>query len=133
MKMSRVVVVLVVAAVVGVGVAVADHHEAPKDRYVEIWYCKVNDGKSMDDVKAANASWVKHVNASVEGGDIYSYILSPVVGKQGGFMYADSFPSIEAWHGSREAMKEGDGPAIEKALDEAADCSSNALYRSTKS
>ena len=101
MKKSVLVVALALVCSAAGTVAIADHHEAAKDRYVELWYCKVNDGKTMDDVKAANAKWVAHVNASVEGGDIHSYILTPVVGKRGGFMYAGSFPSIAAWPGSR--------------------------------
>jgi hypothetical protein len=133
MKKSLVAFCLIVVAVCGVSAAVADHHEASQDRVVEIWHCKVNDGMKMDDVKAANARWVAHVNATVEGGDIASYILTPVVGKQGTFMYADTFPSMAAWDGSREAMKLGDGPAIDKELEAAADCSSNTLHRSTKS
>lgn len=130
---SLVSIALVVVAVCGVGVAVADHHESSPERVVELWHCKIQDGKTMDDVKAANGKWVKHVNATVEGGDIHSYILTPVVGKQGGFMYADSFPSMAAWDGSREAMKSDEGKVIDKELQEAADCSSNTLHKSTKS
>lgn len=133
MKKSFIAIALMVAGLGGVGAAVADHHEGSEDRVVAIWHCEVNDGKSMDDVKAANTRWVKHVNATVEGGDIRSYILTPIVGKHGGFMYADAFPSMEAWNGAREAMKIGDGPAIDKELDEAADCSSNTLHSSTES
>jgi hypothetical protein len=133
MKKSLIAIGMVVVTVSGVGAALADHHEASEDRVVEIWSCKVEEGMEMDDVKAANAKWVKHVNATVDGGGISSYILTPVVGKQGGFMYADSFPSMVAWNASREAMKSGDGPEIDKALDSAADCSSNTLHRSTQS
>lgn len=133
MKKSLIAIAMVVVALCGVSAAVADHHEASQDRVVEIWHCKVEEGKSMDDVKAANSKWVKHVNATVEGGDISSYILTPVVGKRGGFMYADTFPSMEAWNGTREAMKVGDGPAIDKELEEVADCSSNTLHSSHQS
>lgn len=133
MKKTVLAVALIVVCVCSVTLAVAHDHEASKDRYVEVWDCKVNDGKTMEDVKAANSQWVEHVNAHVEGGDIHSFILTPVVGKRGGFLYADSFPSIEAWHGSREAMKSEPGQAIDKALEEAADCSSNSLHLSTES
>ena len=133
MKKSLVAITLVVIAVCGAGAAVADHHEGSKDRVVELWHCKVKDGKSMDDVKAANVKWVKHVNATVGGDDIRSYILTPVVGKRGGFMYADTFPSMEAWNGSREAMKSGDGPEIDKELEAAAECHSNTLHSSHQS
>lgn len=133
MKKSRVAIVMIIVAAFGAGAVFGEHHEAKSERVVEIWHCKVKDGMKMDDVKAANSRWVKHVNATVGGDDISSYILTPVVGKQGTFMYADTFPSIEAWNGSREAMKSGEGPEIDKALDAAADCSSNTLHRSTES
>lgn len=133
MKKLLLVAALVLVCVGSGTAAIAEHHEAPKDRYVEMWHCKVEDGKTMEDVKAANAKWVEHVNATVEGGDIDSYILTPVVGKRGGFMYADSFPSVEAWNSSRQAMKSEAGKAIDKELEEAADCSSNSLHQSSKS
>ena len=56
---------------------------------VEIWKCTLNEGKTMDDVAAANGKWVKFMNANVEGGDIHSYGQTAVVGEQGSFLYID--------------------------------------------
>lgn len=109
---------------------------ANADRIEEVWICKVNDGKSMDDVNAANSKWVKFVNANVKGGDIASSVVTPVVGDiaTGTFIYVDSFPSLESWAASRPALEMNDeGKAIDAELNAAATCSENQLYSSKKS
>ena len=127
---TLVVAALSVVAVLGLcAVANADSHT----RTVELWTCTVNDGKTMEDVKAANSKWVEFQNANVEGGDIASFVLTSVVGNTGTFIYADSFPSMESWTASRKAMESEEGQALDAELNEAADCSSNTLHESTKS
>ena len=96
-----------------------------------VFICTVNEGKSMDDVRAANSAWSKFVNAKVAGGNISSTILTPMVGnlEAGRFIYADDFPSIESWSASRNATSDNDeGKAIEAALEAAGTCASNSLY-----
>lgn len=124
-----VAIALVVTAVFGVCAAQADSHT----RTVELWTCKLEDGKTQEDVQVANGKWVKLMNASVEGGDVHSFVLTSVVGDQGTFVYADSFPSMEAWIASRKAMESEEGKALDKELNDVADCSSNALYESNES
>jgi len=79
MNKSLVAIALVVVALGGVGTAIAQS----SDRVVEIWTCTVNDGKTIEDVRNANSKWVEHQNATVEGGDIHSYVLTSVVGMNG--------------------------------------------------
>jgi hypothetical protein len=96
-----------------------------------VFICTVNEGKSMDDVRAANSAWSEFVNAKVAGGNISSTILTPMVGnlEAGRFIYADDFPSIESWSASRNATSDNDeGKAIEAALEAAGTCASNSLY-----
>jgi len=103
-----------------------------EDRVVNVWNCTVADGKTIADVQVANAKWVKYVNANVDGGDIHSYVLTPIVSKRGGFMYVDSYPSLVSW-AAGEAL-EGDAmTAIEAELDEVAKCSENTLHKSEAS
>ena len=33
----------------------------------EVFTCQLNEGKTMDDVRAGNSKWVKFMNANVEG------------------------------------------------------------------
>lgn len=121
----------VMGIVLGVGAsALAD------SRTDEVWTCQIKDGKTMDDVRATNSKWVKLINAAVDGGDITSNIVTPVVGnaEEGYFLYVDSFPSLESWAAAKSALddtKEGD--AIQAALAEVAECSDNRLYSSEPS
>ena len=122
-------IVLVAALAFGVGAVYADSHE----RMVMIWKCQLNDGKTMDDVQAANGKWVKHVNAAIDEGEIRSYVLSTVVGDQGTFLYIDSFPDGMAWLAEREAMQTDAGQALEAELNDVANCSHSSLYESEQS
>jgi hypothetical protein len=93
--------------------------------------CSVNDGATMDEVRAANSAWVKFVNANVEGGNISSTILTPLVGDltEGRYIYADDYPSVESWSAARDATSNTDeGKAIEAALDTAGTCANNSMY-----
>lgn len=119
---------VIVILLLGVSAAYADSHE----RTVNIWKCKLADGKTEADVQAANALWVKHVNADLDEGEIRSFVLTTMVGNQETFLYIDTFPSGAAWLGSREAMESEEGQAIEKALNEVAKCSHNSLYESER-
>ena len=96
-----------------------------------VFICTINEGKTMDDVRAANSAWVKFVNANVAGGGISSSILTPMVGdlSAGRFIYADDYPNLESWSAARAATASNEkGKAIEAALDEAGTCASNSLY-----
>ena len=104
--------------------------------YREVWNCKTNEGKTMDDVRAANSRWVKYMHANVDKG-ISSHIITNVVGgnaNQGAFGYVDSFPSLEVWAAAKSAT-EGDeeGEAIDTELGEVADCTENTLYEAEAS
>jgi hypothetical protein len=105
-------------------------------RIDEVWTCDINDGKTMDDVRAANSKWVAFVNANVKGGDITSNIVTSVVGNAtpGRFIYVDSFPSLESWTAAKSATEgNAEGEAIDAELQEVASCSDNRLYSSEKS
>ena len=129
MNRSLVALALLTIAVVGVCAAQADSHS----RVVEVWTCSLNDGKTQDDVQAANSKWVKLQNDNVEGGDIRSFVLTTIVGNTETFAYADSFPSMDAWIASKEVMKSEAGQALEKELNAVAKCSSNTLHESNES
>lgn len=103
--------------------------------YREVWTCKINEGKSMDDVRAANSKWVKFVRANVDGG-IKSHIVTSVVGNAtpGHFVYVDSFPSLEVWTATKSALEGNEeGEAIDEELGEVADCSENNLLEAEES
>ena len=97
----------------------------------EVWECDLKDGKSMDDVRAANSKWVKFVNANVDGGGIGSSIVTSIVGNAtaGHFLYVDSFPNLESWSATKSALDGNEeGEAIDAELQSVAECSNNRLY-----
>jgi hypothetical protein len=99
-----------------------------EERVVEVWTCTMNEGHSLDEVKSENANWLEFVNRTVDGGGIISYVVSPLVGTQGQFMYVDSLPSMDAWIAMKAALSTEEGVAIEAALAEVASCDSNSLH-----
>ena len=111
------------------GTAYADSHE----RVVVIWHCTLNDGQTMEGVNETNSKWVQLMNEKIEGGDVHSYVLTTIVGDQGGFMYVDSFPSLTAWQAVRGVMESDEGKALEESFDALADCSKNSLHQATAS
>jgi hypothetical protein len=104
--------------------------------YREVWTCKIAEGKTIDDVRAANSGWVKFINENVDGGGITSHIVTSVVGdaSEGSFIYVDSFPTLESWAAAKSATEGNEeGEAIDEALGEAAECSENRLLEAEES
>ena len=98
--------------------------------YREVWTCTMNDGKTMDDVRAANSKWVKFINANVDGGGITSHIITSVVGNAStnSFGYVDTFPTLESWAAAKSSAEGNEeGEAITAELGEVAECSDNRL------
>jgi len=100
---------------------------------VEVWQCKLLEGKTMKEVAALNDRWVKFMNATVKGGGINSYDLEPRVGNQETFMFVDVYPNLESWAAGDNVMENDKGvKSILKELKLVVKCSSNTLYTSTK-
>jgi len=126
---TQLIKIISVLLVLGIwGMAVAD------STVRLVWICSVNDGKTMDDVRASNSAWVKFMRAEVDKA-ISSVILTPVVGnvEAGRFIFADDFPSYEVWNESRKASATDEGQAIDAAINEAATCDSNSLHSAEES
>lgn len=125
-QMSRILSILLVLCIWGTAVA---------DSTVRVvWTCSVNDGQTMDDVRAANSAWVRFMHANVDDA-ITSVILTPVIGnlEAGRFIFADDFPSYDVWNQAREASATDDGEAIDAAINEAAICENSSLYSAEES
>jgi len=97
-------------------------------RILNLYQCKLKEDKTIDDVHAANGAWSRYVNSNVAGGDIHSYVLQTLVGTTGTFLYADSYPTLAAWEAVSN-IESDEMKAIDKALGEVADCSSNTLHK----
>lgn len=94
-----------------------------------VWVCNINEGKTLDDVKAANSAWVRFMHGKVDDA-ITSTILTPIVGnfEAGRFIFADDFPSMTVWNEAREASQTTEGQAIDAAINAAVTCSSNSMH-----
>jgi hypothetical protein len=127
--MIRVVKGLLVCLIAGFAINAL----AAERRVVVMWTCELNDEMTTDDVQLANGRWVKFINKEVAGGDVRSFVVSPIVGDATKFQYIDSFPSLESWAAMEKAMQTDEGQAIEEALDVAATCASNTLHNAVES
>lgn len=101
----------------------------------EVWTCKLKEGQEIEDVHAANAEWVKHMNTALDVGEIKSGTVTAVVGEQDHFLFVDTYPSLAAWAAADEYQSSDAGEAamkaIQEGLDAASDCTSNRLYKYT--
>ncbi len=100
-------------------------------RINEVWQCKLKEGKTIEEVRAVNADWLKFTNGNVEGGDVSSADVQPIVGKLDGFLFVDSYPSMEAWAAAKAAGDSDEGKAIEARFNELIDCTDNRLHEFT--
>jgi hypothetical protein len=97
----------------------------------EVWECTLSEGKTMTQVNAINANWVKYANKNVKGGGIKSRSVSPLVGDLGTFIFVDSFPNLSSWADTKVVMQSSEGQKIEAELEGVSQCTSNRLYTST--
>ena len=79
------------------------------DSVVASYNCELKDGKTSEELQAANSKWLKFVNANVEGGGITSSIGTAVVGNSEIFMFVDTYPSLSMWAKVKEMLDSEDG------------------------
>jgi hypothetical protein len=105
------------------------------DDYRMVHACKINEGKTMDDVRADNSKWVAFMNENVDGGGITSHITTTVVGDSapGTFGYVDTFPSLESWTATIALESTAEGIAILEELQESASCTESQLQKAEES
>ena len=80
------------------GICMADHHG---EAVVEMFKCELKDGAKMEDVKANNQKWLAMTRKVTGSEDVQSFMMSPVVGSLGKFMFADVFPDMATWAKAR--------------------------------
>jgi hypothetical protein len=125
-KMKNLKFVLVISVVFAAsGFVNADTH------YEEVWDCKLVEGKTIKQVNAINAKWMKFVNKNVKGGGISSRSVTPVVGSLPVFIFVDSYPSLQSWADAKNLMEGKEGQALDAEFSTVSECTSNSLYKST--
>ncbi len=121
--------------VVVVGTLLASTALSAEERVVNLVTCELKEGKTTDDLHAANGRWVRYMNDNVPGGDIRSFPAMPIVGEFSHFLYIDSFPNLTSWAGMVDVENAGSDEmkSIMDGLEAVASCSRNALYRAVES
>jgi hypothetical protein len=97
------------------------------DEYVAAYTCKLNEGKKVEDVQAANSAWLKWVRENVNE-NISSNVGTTVVGDFDLFLFVDSYPDLATWAATVTAL-ESAPDSIEEGLNAAAKCEKNRLWR----
>jgi len=101
---------------------------AVADSVTEVWTCKLEEDKTIEDVQAVNSKWQKWVNENVEGGGITSAVGTSVVGNSEIFLFVDTYPSLGTWSAAKTALDSEEGEALEELFEGTSDCSENRLW-----
>lgn len=100
---------------------------ATADTVAEVWTCKVNDEKSLDDVQAVNSKWLAHVREHVSE-EISSSVVSAIVGDATSFLFVDSYPDLATWEKTKTYLRDND--EVDDLFEDVSECSQNTLYNS---
>ena len=102
---------------------------ASADSYREVWQCKAEEGNTVEDVQAVNSKWLAWMRKNVDE-DIDSAVLTAVIGQLDGFIFVDTYPSLDTWSEGRGAQEDDEEmEEIQEAFNELLSCSENSLLR----
>lgn len=100
---------------------------ASADTYREVWQCKAEEGKTVEDIQAVNSKWLAFMRKNVDK-KIRSAVLTAVIGNLDGFLFVDEYPSLDAWSKGRGAQEDNDEmEEITDAFNEVMMCKENSL------
>ena len=120
--MRRVITCLLAVAFLYGGAALADD-------YREVWQCTAKEGKSLEDIQAINSKWLKWMRKNVSK-DISSAVLTAVIGDLEGFLFVDTYPSLEVWGAGKAAQDDSDDiDALNEEFDATTECDESRLWR----
>ena len=102
---------------------------ATADSIAEVFTCKVEEGKKIEDVQAVNGKWLKWINAHVEEGGITSSVGTAVVGDTDTFVFIDSYPDLATWAAAKDALDSDAADELEDVFDGISECSENRLWK----
>jgi len=97
------------------------------DAVNNVYNCKLKEGKTIDELQAANSKWLAWVRENVDKG-IDSGVGTAVVGNQDMFLFIDHYPDLKVWAAAQTALQNAPDE-IEEGLDAVSDCTQNSLWR----
>lgn len=123
--MKKIIVATLSSLVLGLsGIAAADPVSM-------VWMCTLNDGGTAEISEANGKKWVALVRQLTGNDEITSSRVTAVVGETGGFMWVDTYPSIDVWAATVVAWAESDeAAALDEEFGANETCAENRLYRS---
>jgi hypothetical protein len=123
--MKKIIAATLASMMLGLGgIAVADPVSM-------VWMCTLNDGGTAEISLANGKKWVALVRQLTGNDEITSSRVTPVIGETGGFMWVDTYPSLDAWAATASAWAESDdAAALDREFEANETCSENRLYRS---
>ena len=100
---------------------------------VAIYTCDLEEGKTIDEVKAANSKWVKAVNNLSEL-EVSSYVLEPIVSSDmEGFTFIDTYTDEVAWATVNREIRSGALSELSDLFEGLSECPSVTLHNSKES
>jgi len=96
------------------------------DTVVASYNCELKEGKTSEELHAANSKWLKWVREKVNPG-ITSEVGTAIVGKQNMFLFVDTYPDLATWAATQTAIDASD--ELDDLFEEVSECSENRLWK----
>lgn len=96
------------------------------DTVVASYNCELKEGKTSEELIAANSKWLKWVHENVNS-NITSEVGTAIVGKQNMFLFVDTYPDLATWAATQTALDASD--ELEDLFEDISECSENRLWK----
>ena len=104
------------------------------DSIVQLWSCKLNDGKTEADVVAASSVWLKAAKTNEGGEDIEAFVEFPIAADagDGDFTFVLVVADTKTWGAFNNDYPDSPAGEAEEAWGEVATCSASSLWASVE-
>ncbi len=104
------------------------------DSIVQLWSCKLNDGKTGDDLVAASSAWLKAAKTNEGGEDIKAFLEFPIAAHAGDddFTFVLVVADTKIWGIFNYDYLDSPAGEAEEAWSEVATCSVSSLWASVE-
>ena len=101
---------------------------------IEVWSCKLNDGKTGADVVAASSVWLKAAKNNEGGEDAEASVSFPIVAdaEGGDFIFVFTVADTKTWGVFNNDYFDSPAGEAEEAWGEVATCSVSSLWESVE-
>ena len=102
------------------------------DSILQLWSCKLNDGKTGADVIAASSAWLKAAKTNEGGEDIEVFVDFPIAADAGDddFTFVLVVADTKTWGVFNQDYLDSPAGEAEEAWSEVATCSVSSLWES---